>query len=165
MSDLSHPPGTLEELLAKKKEETGDTKFTPEAARLAGYKSGMARRPIDKEKDARRVYAYIVQTADLLSARIHSGYKACPHCKRGGPIDPRLLATLASELKDYADTILAYSWGRPAQESKLTKAGSIEDYKQAQREANSESNKDYMPEELASIEAEMLETPEPEGEE
>jgi hypothetical protein len=153
MSEL--PIGSLEDLLAKSKEETGSTKFTREAARLAGVKSGAARRPIEKEKDARMVYSYVKQTADMLAARMLTGTAMCPHCKRGGPIDPRTLQTLASTLKDYIDTILYYAWGRPSQESKDRREGSIEAFKQAQREVNSEDNKSYAPPELTAILEEM----------
>lgn len=149
MSEL--PIGSLEDLLAKSKEETGSTKFSREAARLAGVKSGAARRPIEKDKDARRVYAYICQAADMLAARMLTGTAMCPHCKRGGPIDPRTMQTLASTLKDYCDTVLFYAWGRPSQESKDRREGSIESFKQAQREVNSEDNKDFAPPELASV--------------
>lgn len=153
MSEL--PIGSLEDLLAKAKEETGSTRFSREAARLAGVKSGAARRPIEKDKDARRVYAYIVQTADMLAARMLTGTAVCPHCKRGGPIDPRTVQTLATTLKDYCDTILNYAWGRPSQESKDRREGSIESFKQAQREVNSEDNRDYAPPELTSVLEEM----------
>lgn len=141
-------PGSLEDLLAKRKEETGTTTFSREAARLAGVKSGAARRPMEKEKDARRAYAYVCQTADLIAARLHTGYTQCPACKRGGPIDPRLLQTLSATLMNLCDTILSYAWGRPAQESKSKREGSIEDYKQALREVDSEDNKAYIPVEL-----------------
>jgi len=148
MSD--HYSGSLEDLLAKKKEETGSTTFSREAARLAGVKSGASRRPMEKEKDARRAYSYVSQTLDVIAARLLAGYTQCPHCKRGGPIDPRLLDSLSRTLNNLSDTILAYAWGRPAQESKSKREGSIEDFKQAMREVSSEDNIKYAPPELAS---------------
>lgn len=159
----SSPDGSLEQLLAKRKEETGETTFTPEAARLAGVKSGAARRPVDKDKDARRAYSYVAQTLDVIAARLLSGYSKCPHCKRGGPIDPRLLDSLSRTLNNLSDTILAYAWGRPAQESKSKREGSIEDFKRAQREVNSEDNKSYLPPELASVIEEIIPSEETEA--
>jgi hypothetical protein len=150
MSNLESPESleTLEMLLARQKTETGDTRFSRETARLAGVKSGASRRPMEKEKDARRAYSYVCQTADLIAARLHTGTTQCPHCKRGGPIDPRLLQTLSTTLSNLCETILAYAWGRPSQESKAKREGSIEEYKAALREVVSEENESYIPAEL-----------------
>lgn len=136
--------GSLEDLLARTKEETGETKFTKEAARLAGIKSGASRRPIDKEKDARRAYAYVCATMDAINARLQAT-KQCPTCKRGGPIDARLLDSLSRTLKEYTDTVMWHAWGKPAQESKLKRDGSVEDYKRAWREIQSEDHSKARP--------------------
>lgn len=152
----------LEELLAKAKAETGETKFTPDAARLAGIKSGAARRPIDKEKDARRAYAYVCQTMDTIGTRLQSP-KQCPHCKRGGPIDIRALESLARMLKDFTDTVIWYAWGKPAQESRLKRDGSVEDYKRAYQEVLTGDHAKHIPEgyDSALSESDPPEVPEP----
>ena len=124
------------------------SRFNPETARLAGIKSGASRRPFDekvKEADAKRMYAYLAQCADLLACQLFT--PPCEHCKRQGPESFRDLDSMARSLQSIAETVLAYAWGRPSQESKAEKAGSIDDYKRALREVRKESS-EYVPDDL-----------------
>jgi hypothetical protein len=136
----------------------GETsRFTPETARLAGIKSGASRRPFDervKEADAKRMYAYLAQCADLLACQLFT--PACPYCKRQGPENIRDLDSMSRSLQSIAETVLAYAWGRPSQESKSEKAGSIDDYKRALREVRKEDS-EYVPDDLPSAPFETLE--------
>lgn len=123
------------------------TQFDSESARLAGIKSGAARRPLDKDKDARQMYAYLANCADLLACQLFTA--PCPHCKRQGPTDLRSINELARSLQTISELILFYAWGRPGTESSSNRAGAtVEDYKRAQREVQREDLESYAPDDL-----------------
>jgi len=129
----------------------GRPKFDSEKARAAGIRSGVARRPMDKERDARRAYAYIAAGADMIAERLF--IPPCKHCKRGGPIDARLLDSLSRTLQSMCETVLQYAWGRPAQESKAAREGSVDDYKRILREIRHEDHSAYVPDDLPAEES------------
>lgn len=110
-----------------------DTQFTSELGRIAGVKSGLTRRPIDKERAAKRAYNYSVELMDMIATQIFVPTK-CDKCKRGGPIDSRTLDGLARSLLTLIEAIQSRAWGKPATESRIGREATLEDFKRAARE-------------------------------
>jgi len=105
-----------------------DSQFTSITGRIAGLKSGVERRPLDKEEVAKRSHKYAEAMMDLIFERIMAP-QPCDKCKRGGPADSRLLASLAKSLVDLIQLIQSRAWGTPAKESRYGRQASLDDYK------------------------------------
>lgn len=117
---------------------SSDTQFDSESATLAGIKSGISRRPIDYEKDAKNAYKAALSLMDLLSDRIFTS-SYCKHCKRGGPIDLKTLDSLSRTLLALIESVQSRAWGKPATESRYGRTASLEDYKRLRREVEKAS--------------------------
>ena len=105
--------------------------FTPEQSRAGGIKSGVSRRPMDFDANAKRAYNYSVKLMDILAMEIFEP-KPCDKCKRP-LLKPKTLEAYIKILGPILTAVQSRGWGQPGTASPYGKSASLDDFAKLRR--------------------------------
>ena len=119
--------------------------FTPEESRSGGVKSGISRKPVDFDANAKRAYNYSVKLMDIIAKEIFDP-KPCDKCKRP-TMQPRTLESYIKILGPILTSVQHRAWGQPGVGSKYGRESSLDDFAKLRR-AVEKSKDDNIPDDL-----------------
>ena len=119
--------------------------FTTEESRSGGVKSGISRKPVDFDANAKRAYNSSVKLMDIIAKEIFDP-KPCDKCKRPA-MQPRTLESYIKILGPILTSVQHRAWGQPGVGSKYGRESSLDDFAKLRR-AVEKAKDDNLPDDL-----------------